>query len=296
MKVISFNVNGIRSIQKKSKNGTPLLPDQESHQGSLDALIAEQDPEVLCLQEIKTHQSSDLDFLADRFPYRTVNVATTRKGYSGVALCSKVQPEHVSVVFEEDVDPTLEEKKDAAAAADLSPLLREGRIITAIFPACVVVTVYVPNAQEDLARIELRLQWERSMSQHLTRLRERYPDRPLIVCGDLNVAPEDRDIHRPQPKNTPGASPQEREAYRTLLQSADLVDSFRVLHPDDTERYSFWSYMAQSRARNRGWRIDFVLVSREHMPLIQAAECLPMYHGSDHCPVMCVVDVGAFSL
>lgn len=279
MKIISFNVNGIRSLLGKSKNGAK---DGTAANNCLTTLIAEQQPDVLCLQEIKTQSEEDLAVLP--FPFRFVSCATNRKGYSGVALCSITEPEWVSYGFdrytEDEIGPYLEEEYHL-----------EGRMITATFEKAIVVTVYVPNAKPELARIEERVRWEERVRAYVMALKEEFPEMHLVLCGDFNVCPSAIDIHQPrQKKGTPGVSPEERAEFQKLCEEAGMVDSFRSLHPEDV-KYSYWSNFANARAKNKGWRIDMVMVSAHSVDRIRRADCLTDYHGSDHCPVLCELDV-----
>ena len=269
MRILSFNVNGVRSIATKTKEGIKITePNTDS---VLHTLIHEQRPDVLTLQEIKTQSMGDLDFLKPYFKHIYINTAV-KKGYSGTALLTNEEPERISYNFElYQFEPCHEDKA----------WNKEGRAITAIFPSCIVVTVYVPNAKPGLLRIEERLEWEEYLRAYLHELQEY--DRPVILCGDLNVAPTDHDIHKKQPANTAGASKQERTAFGHLSES--FTDSFRYLYPDEMQ-YSWWSNFAQSRERNKGWRIDLILVSSAHTNQIEEAAILQEYKGSDHCPVL----------
>jgi len=267
MRVISFNVNGVRSIATKAKDGTKSsgLP------SVLEALLQEQQPHVLALQEIKTQSIDDLAFLKKYFSHIYINTAV-KKGYSGTALLCNEEPQLISYNF--DLYEFEENIRDKSWNT-------EGRAITVIFRSYIVVTVYVPNAKPGLARIQDRLEWEEYLRVYLEQLKEY--DRPVVLCGDLNVAPTDQDIHRKQPKNTAGASKEERDAFVRL---SDLhVDSFRLLFPQK-QAFSWWSNFANSRERNKGWRIDLILVSKAHQDHIKHAAILSEYKGSDHCPVL----------
>jgi exodeoxyribonuclease-3 len=279
MRILSFNVNGIRAIMGKSKNGAK---DGTVANNCLTTLIAEQHPDILCLQEIKTQSNDDLDFLP--FPFRFVSCATNRKGYSGVALCSTTEPEWVSYGFdrysEDEIGLYLEEEYHL-----------EGRMITAKFPSCLVITVYVPNAKPELARIEERVRWEERVRAYLQVMQGEFPAMPIVLCGDLNVCPAAMDIHQPrQKKGTPGVSAEERGEFQKLCEEAGMVDSFRSLHPQEV-KYSYWSNFANSRAKNKGWRIDMAMVSSHSVDRIRRADCLIDYHGSDHCPILCELDL-----
>ena len=278
MRIISFNVNGIRAIKNKSKQGQPLQHAANSPSASplsiLQQLIEEQQPDILTLQEIKTQSIADLDFLKPYFPHIFINTAV-KKGYSGTAILTKEEPQEIHYNFD-----LCEFQTDITDKS----WNQEGRTITAIFETCIVVTVYVPNSKPKLARIDERLEWEEHIRVYLEQL-EMY-DRPIIVCGDLNVAPQPMDIHSKQRADVAGASPQERGAFQKLTEH--FTDSFRHLHPAE-QQWSWWSNFADSRARNKGWRIDLILVSTAHTNQIKEAAILPEYHGSDHCPVLLTI-------
>lgn len=261
MRIISWNVNGIRSMMNKCKTGEKIDKTEKTNPSGITTLIQEQMPDVLCLQEIKTHNKSDLDFLD--FKYTLVNCAT-KKGYSGVALLTNVKPEWVSYHMHEHQE-----------------FMDEGRIITARFKNVVVVTVYVPNSQDKLARLQERLEWERMLREYLKILKEKNSV-PIVLCGDLNIAPEEIDIHDPKGKKmTAGFSTIEREEFKKLL-DVGLTDSFRHLHTE--AKYTYWSNFHKSRENNKGWRIDLMLVSDKE--IIGAADCLTDFKGSDHCPIL----------
>ena len=280
MKLISFNVNGIRAITNKKKNGEKIdMVDDDTRIriNVLSALLIEHDPDIICFQEIKAQHERDLWYLSRAFPNLYYSFSKSKKGYSGVALATRVAPEWVEYGFSK-YDETI------IGEYNMYDWILEGRIITAKFNTFIVVTVYTPNAQPNLTRIEERLQWEKILRNYLKELEKEYQI-PVLLCGDLNCAHQEIDIHNPKGKNkTPGYSPQERKEFQTMLDTG-FVDSFRHLHPEE-RKYSYWSNFANSRARNVGWRLDYVLVSQTAVDRIQAADCLNDYHGSDHCPVM----------
>jgi exodeoxyribonuclease-3 len=192
-------------------------------------------------------------------------------------MATKVAPEWVEYGFSKYDETVIGEY-------NMYDWILEGRIITAKFPTFIVVTVYTPNAQPSLARIEERVQWEKILRNYLKELEKEYQI-PVLLCGDLNCAHKEIDIHNPKGKNkTPGFSPEERKEFQTML-DAGFVDSFRHLHPEE-RKYSYWSNFSKSRARNIGWRLDYILVSQPAKDNILSADCLTDYHGSDHCPVM----------
>lgn len=265
MRIISWNVNGIRATKGKTKAGEKCVAGQES---VFDCLLKEQVPDILCLQEVKTSNIQDLDFLKPVYPHIQFRAAE-KKGYSGVALLSKQQPVSVD---------------SPAFPTSSHAFQKEGRVITAEFTDVYVVCVYTPNSKMGLERIEERLEWEVLLLQHLTCLKRL--GKAVVLCGDLNCAfSATLDIHNQKPKpGTPGLSPQERSAFRTMVE-AGWIDSFRHLHPE-LKRYSFWSPFASARQRGVGWRLDYCIVSSEHNDWIQKADCLVDYWGSDHCPVL----------
>jgi exodeoxyribonuclease-3 len=272
MRIISFNVNGVRSIATKSKDGAK----RQQELSVLETLIQEQNPDVLVLQEIKTQSIDDLAFLKPYFNHIYVNTAV-KKGYSGTAVLTNEEPERISYNFDlYEFEENISEKS----------WNKEGRAITAIFPSCIVVTVYVVNAKPGLLRIAERLEWEEYLRVYLEQLEEY--DRPVILCGDLNVAPTDIDIHAKQGPKVPGASIEERGACKALKES--FTDSFRYLHPQE-KQYSWWSNFANCRERNKGWRIDMILVRSTYKDQIEEAAILPEYKGSDHCPVLLQINV-----
>ena len=278
MKLISFNVNGIRAITGKSKNGEKS---GDVNNNVLTALIEEQAPDVLCFQEIKTQSAADLAWLKAYFPYVYISVAQ-KKGYSGVALLSKTEPEWMTEGFDEFDEEIIGEYKEREFS-------QEGRILTAKFPTCIVVTVYTPNSQPELARLDERVAWESVLRMYLLQLQQSY-ECPVILCGDLNCAHKEIDLKNPKTnKKSPGFSAEERQELQSMIDMG-FVDSFRSLHPD-TVKYSYFSNFANSRARNVGWRIDYFLVSSSIRESIVGADILTDYFGSDHCPVMLQVEL-----
>ncbi len=245
MKLVSWNVNGLRACMQK---------------GFLDSFAA-LDADVFCLQETKLQPGQ----LALELPgYQLFWNSAQRKGYSGTALFTRLEP--VSVRYD----------LNDARHAD------EGRAITLELPDRYVVTVYSPNAQEGLKRIEYRMSWEDALRRYLLKLDR---EKPVILCGDLNVAHREIDLKNPGPnRGNAGFSDQEREKFGDLLDSG-FVDSFRTLHPDLAGAYSWWSYRFHARENNAGWRIDYFLVSARWRDRIAAAEIHPEILGSDHCPV-----------
>ena len=249
MKLISWNVNGLRACLKK---------------GFLDFCLAE-DADVYCLQETKL-QPEQVDF---ELPgYRMYFNSADKKGYSGTAVFTREEPLSVTYDFGEDIHR------------------HEGRVITAEYPDFYLVCCYTPNAQDGLRRIGYRMQWEDDFRAYLLELDEK---KPVVLCGDLNVAHEEIDLKNPGPnRGNAGFSDEERGKMTELL-DAGFVDTFRCLYPDRTGAYSWWSYRFNARANNAGWRIDYFLVSRRLADRVAAADIYAEIPGSDHCPVALVL-------
>ena len=245
MKYISWNVNGLRACVGK---------------GFLD-FFKEADADFFCLQETKL-QEGQIDLPLEG--YRQYWSYAQKKGYSGTAIFAKEPPLSVTYgVGDEELDT-------------------EGRLITLEYPDFYLVTCYTPNAQQGLARIDHRLKWDEAFRGHLQRLDTQ---KPVIACGDLNVAHQEIDLKNPASnRGNAGFSDEERESFGRLLE-AGFTDSFRHLYPDATGMYSWWSYRFNARKNNAGWRIDYFLVSSRIADRIQEAPIYAQVLGSDHCPV-----------
>ena len=256
MRIISFNVNGIRSMANKSKSGEKgcILENNV-----INTLIQEQNPDILCFQEIKCSKLEDLSCYKKFFPYIYANFSTIKKGYSGTAILSKEKPLNVITEFgNEDI-------------------YKEGRLIILEFPTYFVVNVYTPNSKDELARLGERLSWDRFFETTLKNL-----NKPIIVCGDLNCALEDIDIHNPKVHHkSAGFSDDERKSLKEIIKNLSLIDTFRFKKPNEV-KYSYWSNFHQARSKNRGWRIDYILSNLE----VKEADILIDYFGSDHCPII----------
>lgn len=223
------------------------------------------DADVFCLQETKLQA----DQLQLSFPgYHSYWNYAQKKGYSGTAIFTRHEPLSISL------------------GTGLPEHDQEGRLITLEYADFYLVCVYTPNAQEGLRRLDYRMQWDDVFRRHLEGL-----DRvkPVVVCGDLNVAHEDIDLKNPAANHhNAGFSDEERDKFSLLLRSG-FIDSFRMLHPSEVT-YSWWSYRFRARERNAGWRIDYFLTSQRLQPIIREAQILTDIHGSDHCPVMLTLD------
>lgn len=265
MKLYSWNVNGIRAVVKK---------------GELQKFIAAHQPDILCLQETKAQQGqAEVDLTG----YEEYWNSAEKKGYSGTAIFSKVKPLSIINGFTDDIA-----KKHGLIADTYGDPAKEGRVITAEFEKFYVVTVYTPNAKEDLSRIPLRhKQWDPAFLEHCKTLEK---DKPVIFCGDLNVAHTEDDLANPKPnKGKKGFTAEERSGFDNFL-AAGFVDTFRMF-TQGNGHYSWWSHFANSRARNVGWRIDYVLVSKALKGKVKKAQIHADIMGSDHCPVSITLDV-----
>ncbi len=249
MRIISWNVNGVRAIMKKA------------FMDSLDVM----QPDILCLQETKAQDDQVSEALAPVDGYHIISNSAEKKGYAGTAILTKTEP--LSVTF----DIGIEEH-------DL-----EGRVITLEFEDYFLVNVYTPNSGSDLKRLKYRQEWDETFLAYLKTLEEK---KPIVVCGDLNVAHKDIDLARPKPNYNKNAGYMQEEIDgMDNLSDAGFVDTFRQLNGDEV-KYSWWSYRAGARAKNVGWRIDYILTSANIAASIKSADILNAILGSDHCPVM----------
>jgi exodeoxyribonuclease III len=264
MKIYSWNVNGIRAVHRK---------------GLFQSFLDAHQPDILCLQETKAERGQIEIDLPD---YKEYWNSATKKGYSGTAIFAKREP--LSVIngfppeFTQQFKFADELQRDSAD---------EGRVVTAEFANFYVVTVYTPNSKDDLSRIPLRSQhWDPAFLQHCKQLEKM---KPVIFCGDLNVAHTELDLANPKAnRGKKGFTDEERAGFQNLL-DAGFIDTFR-LFTQGNGHYSWWSNFANSRARNIGWRIDYLLVSPQLRSLVKQAEIHSSVMGSDHCPVSITLD------
>lgn len=265
MKLYSWNVNGIRAVLRK---------------GTFQQFIAGHEPDILCLQETKAQRGQVEVDLPEYHEYWN---SAEKKGYSGTAIFSRREPLRVTNGFPagivERYDFIDDEDRDA---------LDEGRVIAAEFEDFHAVTVYTPNAKEDLSRVPLRHRhWDPAFLDYV-KLLER--TRPVVFCGDLNVAHTELDLANPKSnRGKKGFTDEEREGFQNFV-DAGFVDTFR-LFTQGNGHYSWWSHFANSRARNVGWRIDYVLVSPALVPRVRKAAIHADVMGSDHCPVSIDIDL-----
>ncbi len=258
MKLFSWNVNGIRAVHRK---------------GDLERFLEVHDPDILCLQETKAHrEQTDIDLGG----YEEYWFSAEKKGYSGTAIFTKVSPEEVFYGLPQDIVERYQ------LADDYGDTTKEGRVLTLEFEAFFVVTVYTPNAKDDLSRIPMRQAWDPAFLQYVIELEKQ---KPVIFCGDFNVAHTELDLARPKENVGKKGFTNEERAGFTAMEQAGFIDSFRLLHPQEGGHYTWWSHFGQARARNIGWRIDYIMMSPNLRSLLQRASIHPDVMGSDHCPV-----------
>ena len=250
MKLISWNLNGIRAVAKK---------------GLLDK-ITEMNPDVICFQETKAQDDQVAEVLTDLKGYHFYSNSAVKKGYSGTAIVSKLKPLSISA------DIGIEEHD------------QEGRVLTAEYEDFYLTTVYTPNSKNDLSRLTDRQNFDAAFLNYLKELEK---NKPVIVCGDLNVAHKDIDLARPKSNynKTSGFTQVEIDGLNHMIKELKLVDSFRAKFPSTFDKYSFWSQRGGARARNVGWRLDYFMVSEALWPNVVSAEIHDQVMGSDHCPI-----------
>ena len=248
MKLISWNVNGVRAVMKKE---------------FMDSFTS-MNPDVLCLQETKAQDDQVLEALKEVEGYHIYTNSAEKKGYSSTAIISKQKP--ISVTNGLGI-----EKHD-----------NEGRVITAEYDEFYLVTAYVPNSQNGLKRLDYRMEWDADMKAYLQKLDKK---KPVAFCGDLNVVHTEMDIknHKSNYNKSPGYTQKEIDGLEAFL-SGGFTDTFRALHPEEI-KYSWWSYRFNSREKNTGWRLDYFLASDRILNKIKTAEIHNDIFGSDHCPV-----------
>lgn len=245
MKCVSWNVNGLRAIVKKN----------------FLEFFNEVDADIFCIQESKLQEGQiELDLPGY---YQYFNYAE-KKGYSGTAIFTKEEPLSIKL------------------GMGIEEFDHEGRVITLEYPEFYFVTVYTPNAQSELARLEFRMAWEDAFRAYLVDLDQM---KPVVVCGDLNVAHQEIDLKNPKTnRGSAGFSDEERAKFTELLESG-FVDTYRFFNPEQEGAYTWWSYRFKAREKNAGWRIDYFLISKRLMERIQNATIYDEIMGSDHCPV-----------
>jgi exodeoxyribonuclease-3 len=279
MRIISWNINGIKSMNGKLKDGKKVGSPTNN---GIKTLIQEHKPDILCFQELKTQNEGDLANFKSDYKYILTNFSKYKKGYSGVALMTNQKPQWVSYDFKMYTEEQIGEYNKYE-------WIDEGRLITARFQNCIVVTGYIPNAQPELARLEERLAWEQIIRNYLKLLKEENTV-PVIYTGDLNVAPEDIDIHDKKNRDkVAGASKEERTEFKKLLEIG-FVNAFRSLYPTE-RKYTYFSNFAKSRENNKGWLIDMFIISSEIQNKITKCDMLQDYFGSDHIPILLDINI-----
>lgn len=247
-KIVSWNVNGLRAVLKKN----------------FEQYVEQENPDILCLQESKAHQDQVPEILPQ---YKAIWNSAQKKGYSGTIIFTKQEP------FSVQLGLGIEEHDN------------EGRVITAEYKDYYLVTVYTPNAQRDLARLDYRMQWDKDFLIFLKQLEKK---KPVIFCGDLNVAHQEIDLANPKSnERNAGFTLEERNGFSNIL-NAGFTDSFRHFN-QEPNHYTWWSYRFQARERNIGWRIDYTCLSNEFTSQLKEAFIRPKIIGSDHCPVGVVI-------
>lgn len=266
MKLFSWNVNGIRAVINK---------------GQFDKFIKQYDPDILCIQETKAHREQVEINLPEYSEYWN---SAEKKGYSGTAIFSKTKPLTIIKDIPEDIVA-----KHSLAKDDYGHPNNEGRVLAVEFDSFFVVTVYTPNSKGDLSRLDLRHKfWDPAFLDYVNKLQQ---SKPVVFSGDLNVAHQEIDLANPKANvGKHGFTNEEREGFDNIL-GIGFVDSFRLLHPDQKDAYSWWTHWANARARNVGWRIDYWLFSKQLKDKVKSAAIHPEQMGSDHCPVSIELDL-----
>jgi exodeoxyribonuclease-3 len=266
MKLYSWNVNGIRAVIKK---------------GTFQTFIETKKPDILCLQETKAKpEQVELSLPGYTLSWNSAD----RAGYSGTAIFSKQKPLKVISGFADDIADKYKLAGDGYGDPN-----KEGRVLSAEFDDFWVVTVYTPNSKGDLSRLALRHeQWDPAFLEHIRRLEQ---TKPVLFCGDLNVAHSEIDLANPKDNvGKHGFTNEEREGF-DKIEKAGFIDTLRAQYPDTAELYTWWTHWANARARNIGWRIDYWLASTSIMDKIKDARIHPDILGSDHCPVSIEVNI-----
>jgi exodeoxyribonuclease-3 len=264
MRIYSWNVNGIRAVVRK---------------GELQKFMAKYQPDILCLQETKAKQGqAEIDFEG----YEEYWNSAAKAGYSGTAVFTKIKP---LAIINDLPDKYI--KSSGLAADNYGDSNGEGRVIAAEFTDFYLVTAYTPNAKDDLSRIPLRQDWDKAITAYCAELQKK---KPVVYCGDMNVAHTEDDLANPKPNiGKKGFTTEERGGFNDWLK-AGFVDTFRIF-TQGNGHYTWWTHWANARARNVGWRIDYFLVSKVLKPKVKTADIHAEQMGSDHCPVSIDLDV-----
>ncbi|MDR0397930.1 MAG: exodeoxyribonuclease III [Candidatus Nomurabacteria bacterium] len=276
MRLFSWNVNGIRSVIEK---------------GEFAKFIETYQPDILCLQETKAKQGqAEIDLPI----YKEYWSNASRPGYSGTAIFTKHTPLSTSTTFAGTVPakhrstplqvPYLQEGlwESAGLVDEFGDATKEGRLITAEFENFYLVNSYSPHTKRELERLPLKRRWDNALLEHIKTLEQA---KPVVLCGDLNIAHQPIDLANPKQNETNAGYTAEERADFDQFTKAGLIDTFRNLHPDETGAYTWWTWRAKARARNVGWRIDYFIVSENILGKVKAAAIHPEQLGSDHCPI-----------
>ena len=260
MHLFSWNINGIRAV---------------SNNGKLDKFLDEYDPDVVCFQETKINEATlESSGIREKYDGYTQSYSfAEKKGYSGTAIWVKKETLGEDI---EEMGCQLPEISDKYGSAS-----NEGRLTAVDFGEFCLISVYVPNAKRDLSRLELREHWDKELLALVKKMKK-----PVIICGDFNVANEEIDLAHPKEnRGKHGFTRVERAGFKALLKGAKLHDIFREENPELREAYTWWTHWGSARANNVGWRIDYFLVSQVLLPRVKKSEIYPSVFGSDHCPV-----------
>lgn len=267
MRLFSWNINGIRAAIKK---------------GAFQKFVKEYKPDILCLQETKAQQGQAEIDLPD---YEEIWNSADKAGYSGTAMFvhKDIKPLQIIYGFTEEVEHQYEWDDDIHGAA-----VNEGRILTIELPDYFLINVYTPNSKQGLTRLKLREDlWDPAMLAYIKDLEK---SKPVVICGDFNVAHTEIDLARPKDnESNAGYTPEERKGFN-LYMDHGMIDTFRYLHPGQLGAYTWWTWRANARERNIGWRIDYFLTSKSLKSRIKKAEIYPEATGSDHAPIMLELD------
>jgi exodeoxyribonuclease-3 len=256
MKIIAWNINGMRSMINNNFNELNLLK-----------LLKDEDPDIICFGETKlSNVASPIHTELDLYKYKYISNSIVKKGYSGTAIFSKKKP------------------IDVKYGLLKNEFIEEGRVITLEFSKYYLVHCYTPNSGEVLARLQYRVNtWDQEFKKYLIHLQK---IKPIIVCGDLNVANNEIDLHDPvHNKKSAGFTIEERNSFKSILADLNLTDCYRYFYPNKIE-YSYWSYRRNARGNNKGWRIDYFLVSDKLLKKIKSSNILTHIMGSDHAPII----------
>lgn len=285
--IVTWNVNGLRSMLKKNKDGK--INNEFTSDNTIMTYFIEQNPDIVCLQEIKCNYDTilptDVSFEKYGFTFNTINCSEVRKGYSGVAIYSKIQPINIIYNFGNMFDMDSELKD--IYSSNIKDLTKEGRMITYEFDDYFVINVYTPNSKQDLSRLNFRVNvWDNLFKQYVNKIGKA---KSVIICGDMNVAHMDIDVHNPKTvKGSHGFTLEEKNAFSDILHFNSLIDSFRFLFPEK-QKFSWFS----PRIKNKkcGWRIDYILISSCLKNNLKKCDILDEYKGSDHLPYFIHIDI-----